>query len=323
MSLETEAVLDRRRMRRRLTFWRTAAVLFVGLLLGALMFGSDDFSTLAGTKQIARVSIEGTITDDRDQIAMLKKIRDASHVEALLVFVNSPGGTTTGGESLYLALRDVAEKKPVVAQFGTVAASAGYIVGLGTDHIVARGNTITGSVGVLAQWPEVSEMLTKLGVKFNEVKSGELKATPNPFEPASEGARKVMQETIDDGFRWFLSLVETRRGIVAQNVDGLVQGRIYSGRQAVANKLVDEIGGEEEAVRWLETKRNVTKDLKVVDWKPTSDNPWSAVTGGASRAAGTVLSYALGGLVNLVTMPANIGRLGLDGLVSVWQPAEN
>ena len=323
MSLETEAVLDRRRMRRRLTFWRTAAVLFVGLLLGAMMFGSQDLSTLAGTKQIARVAIEGTITDDRDQIAMLKKIRDAGNVEALLVFVNSPGGTTTGGESLYLALRDVAEKKPVVAQFGTVAASAGYIVGLGTDHIVARGNTITGSVGVLAQWPEVSEMLGKLGVKFNEVKSGELKAAPNPFEPASEGARKVMQETIDDGFRWFLSLVQDRRGINPQDVDGLVQGRIYSGRQALANKLIDEIGGEGEAVRWLETKRNVTKDLKVVDWKPSADSPWGALTGEASRAAGTAVAYALGGLVNLAKLPANISGLGLDGLVSVWQPAEN
>jgi protease-4 len=323
MSLETEAVLDRRRMRRRLAFWRTAAVLFVGLLLGALMFGSEDLSTLAGTKQIARVAVEGTITDDRDQIALLKKIRDASHVEALIVFVNSPGGTTTGGESLYLALRDVAEKKPVVAQFGTVAASAGYIVGLGSDHIVARGNTITGSVGVLAQWPEVSEMLGKLGVKFNEVKSGSLKAAPNPFEPASEEARRVMQDTIDDGFRWFLSLVETRRGIAAQNVNGLVEGRIYSGRQALANKLIDEIGGEAEAVRWLETQRNVTKDLKVVDWKPTTDSPWSSVTGGASRAAGMALAYTLGGLVNLVSLPANVSRLGLDGLVSVWQPAEN
>jgi protease-4 len=323
MSLETEAVLDRRRMRRRLTFWRTAAVLFVGLLLGAMMFGSQDLSTLAGTKQIARVAIEGTITDDREQIAMLKKIREAGNVEALLVFVNSPGGTTTGGESLYLALRDVAEKKPVVAQFGTVAASAGYIVGLGTDHIVARGNTITGSVGVLAQWPEVSEMLGKLGVKFNEVKSGELKAAPNPFEPASEGARKVMQETIDDGFRWFLSLVQDRRGINPQDVDGLVQGRIYSGRQALANKLIDEIGGEAEAVRWLETKRNVTKDLKVVDWKPTADSPWGAITGEASRAAGTAVAYALGGLVNLANLPANMSGLGLDGLVSVWQPAEN
>jgi protease-4 len=323
MSLETEAVLDRRRMRRRLTFWRSAAVLFVGLLLGALMFGSEDLSTLAGTKQIARVAIEGTITDDRDQIAMLKKIRDARHVEALIVFVNSPGGTTTGGESLYLALRDVAEKKPVVAQFGTVAASAGYIVGLGTDHIVARGNTITGSVGVLAQWPEVSEMLTKLGIKFNEVKSGDLKAAPNPFEPASEGARRVMQDTIDDGFRWFLSLVQDRRGINPRDVDGLEQGRIYSGRQALSNKLVDEIGGEAEAVRWLETSRNVTKDLKIVDWKPTDDSTWSSVTGQASKTAGTVLAAALGGLVNLVTLPGNVSRVGLDGLVSVWQPAEN
>ena len=286
------------------------------------MFGSGDLS-IGGTRQIARVAIEGTITDDRDQIAMLKKIRDAKHVEALLVFVNSPGGTTTGGESLYLALRDVAEKKPVVAQFGTIAASAGYIVGLGTDHIVARGNTITGSVGVLAQWPEVSEMLGKLGVKFNEVKSGDLKAVPNPFEPTSEGARKVMQETIDDGFRWFLSLVQDRRGINPQDVDGLVQGRIYSGRQALSNKLIDEIGGEAEAVRWLETSRNVSKDLKVVDWKPTTDSAWGALTGGASRAAGAALAHALGGLVNLVARPGNVGRLGLDGLVSVWQPAEN
>ena len=323
MSLETEAVLDRRRMRRRLAFWRSAAVLFVGLLIGALMFGSGDLTSLPGTKQIARVAIEGTITDDRNQIALLKKIRDAKHVEALIVFVNSPGGTTTGGESLYLALRDVAEKKPVVAQFGTVAASAGYIVGLGTDHIVARGNSITGSVGVLAQWPEVSEMLGKLGVRFNEVKSGALKASPNPFEPASEEARKVMQETIDDGFRWFLSLVEARRGIVAGNVDGLTEGRIYSGRQALALRLVDEIGGEAEAVRWLETTRNVTKDLKVVDWKPASQSAWGSVTGRAAQAAGAVLAAAVGNLLEVAAATPNLGGLGLDGLVSVWQPAEN
>jgi protease-4 len=323
MSLETEAVLDRRRMRRRLTFWRSAALLFVGLLLGAAMFNSDEISSLAGTRQIARVAIEGTITDDRDQIAMLKKIKDAKHVDALLVFVNSPGGTTTGGESLYLALRDVAEKKPVVAQFGTVAASAGYIVGLGTDHIVARGNTITGSVGVLAQWPEVSELLGKLGVKFNEVKSGELKAAPNPFEPASEGARKVMQDTIDDGFKWFLSLVQARRGIEPQSVNGLVEGRIYSGRQALEYKLVDEIGGEPEAVRWLENNRGVPKDLKVVDWKPTPEGTWGSLAGQASLAAGQMIATALGSFAQLASLPPGLGRVGLDGLVSVWQPSEN
>lgn len=323
MTLETEAVLDRRRMRRRLSFWRSAAVLVVGVLLGVLMFGSQDLSTLAGTKQIARVAIEGTITDSRDQIAMLKKIRDAAYVEGVVVFVNSPGGTTTGGESLYLALREVAAKKPVVAQFGTVAASAGYIVGLGTDHIVARGNTITGSVGVLAQWPEVSDMLGKLGIKFNEVKSGSLKAAPNPFEPATEDARRVMQDTIDDGFRWFLSLVEDRRGIVARDVEGLVEGRIYSGRQALALKLVDEIGGETEAVRWLETSRGVTKDLKVIDWKPTADGPWGRVTGDVSQAFAGAVASILGNLVRTAALSPTLGRVGLDGLVSVWQPPEN
>lgn len=323
MSLELEAVLDRRRMRRRISFWRSAAVLFIGLLLGAMVFGSSDLSTLAGTKQIARVAIEGTITDDRDQIAMLKKIKDASHVEALIVFVNSPGGTTTGGESLYLALRDVAQTKPVVAQFGTIAASAGYIVGLGTDHIVTRGNTITGSVGVLAQWPEVSELLAKLGVKFNEVKSGDLKAAPNPFEPATEGAKRVMQDTIDDGFRWFLSLVQERRGINPATVDGLMQGRIFSGRQALERKLVDEIGGETEAVRWLETTRGISKDLKVVNWKPTAEGTWGGVTGAATSAAGALALGAIARTAELVTLSPSVGRLGLDGLVSVWQPPEN
>ena len=269
------------------------------------------------------MAIEGTITDNRDQLRMLKKIRDANHVQALIVHVNSPGGTTTGGESLYEALRQVAAKKPVVAQFGTVAASAGYIVGLGTDHIVARGNTITGSIGVLAQWPEVSEMLDKLGVKFNEIKSGRLKAEPSLFTPATEDAKRVMQETIDDGFRWFLSLVEERRGISARGVAGLTDGRIYSGRQALEAKLVDEIGGEAEAVRWLETSRGVAKGLNVVNWKPEAENTWGALTGDASMTAGAALAAVLGSLFQAPQLPASLERLGLDGLVSVWQPSEN
>jgi protease-4 len=253
---------------------------------------------------------------------MLKKIKEAKHVEGLLVFVNSPGGTTTGGESLYAALREVAKEKPVVAQFGTVAASAGYIVGLGTDYIVTRGNTITGSVGVLAQWPEVSELLTKLGVRFNEVKSGELKAAPNPFEPATEAARKVMQETIDDGFRWFISLVEERRKIAVNDVAGLRDGRIFSGRQALERKLVDEIGGEAEAVRWLEEKRGVTKDLKVINWKPEREGAWglsSAISGLAAEG----LAQSAGQIAEIIRNSPTIGTLGLDGLVSVWHPSEN
>ena len=149
---------------------------------------SDQIASHSGRQpqQIARVAIEGAITEDREQLELLKRVAAADHVRGLVVYINSPGGTTTGGESLYEALRKIAEKKPVVAQFGTLATSAGYIAGLGTDYIVARGNTVTGSVGVLVQWPEVDQLLEKLGVKMNIVKSGPLKATPNPFEPIDE-----------------------------------------------------------------------------------------------------------------------------------------
>lgn len=319
--LETETVLDRRRLRRSLSFWRGAGIAGLALAIGLMVFGGDKFTTLTGEKQIARIAIEGTITEDRDQLKMLKEIEDAEHVSGVVLFVNSPGGTTTGGEALYGALRNLAKKKPVVAQFGTVAASAGYIVGLASDHIVARGNTITGSVGVIVQWPEFAGVLDKLGVKVNEVKSGPLKAAPSPFEPLTEEGRKVAQNMVLDGYKWFLGLVEERRSIKGSDVAGLTEGRIFSGREALAAKLIDEIGGEEEAVKWLQDVKNVDKTAKVVDWKPktsSSFSPWAS----ASRAFGPLLGEQVAQLTQIVMRDPAISTLGLDGLVSVWHPSD-
>lgn len=319
MTLETETVLDRRRLRRKLGFWRTGALVALALAVGAYLFTDEQKPGITGKHQIARVAIEGMITEDRDQLRMLKKIAEAKHVDGVILYVNSPGGTTAGGEALYLALRDLAAKKPLVAQFGTVAASAGYILGLGADHIVARGNTITGSIGVLMQWPEFVDLLEKVGVKVNEVKSGPLKAAPSPFMPMDDAARKVTEEMIQDGYKWFISLVETRRGIDTKAVAGLTDGRVFSGRQALASKLVDEIGGEAEAVRWLEEKRNVTKDLKVVDWKPKSDHSsWFDLS--MSSLAERVGSGFAAGLIGRDGLSGLKPGLGLDGLVSVWHP---
>jgi protease-4 len=317
MTTETETVLDRRRLRRSLGLWRGLAITALALAIGAYAFGGiDRMSDYTGRKQIARVSIEGTIFESREQLKLLKKVGDAKNVEGVVLFVNSPGGTTAGGEALYEALRELSKKKPVVAQFGTVAASAGYIIGLGTDHIVARGNTITGSIGVLMQWPEFADLLGRIGVKVNEVKSGPLKASPSPFQPLDEPSRKVTEEMIQDGFKWFLSLVESRRGINPREVPGLIEGRVFSGRQAVDFKLVDEIGGEEAAVRWLEEKRQVKKDLKVVDWKPKTD------TGGwfGLGFSGLAEGLGAGAVAELLGRDRGISGLGLDGLVSVWHP---
>jgi protease-4 len=322
MSLETEAVLDRRRLRRHLSFWRVAAVVAVVLAIGAFALSDESVLALGERRQIARVALEGMITEDRPQLSLLKRIGEASHVEGVVLFVNSPGGTTTGGEALYQALRDLSAKKPVVAQFGTVAASAAYIAGLGTDHIVARGNTITGSVGVIMQWPEVSELLGRIGIKMNELKSGPLKATPSLFEPIDEAGRRVAEEMIADGHRWFLGLVATRRGISTAGVPGLEQGRVFSGREALQHKLVDEIGGELEAVGWLEQKRNVPKGLKVVEWKPSRNLDWP-LTGSLTQSFATSLVSLGREAIAAIRTDPSLGAISLDGLVSLWQPAKN
>lgn len=322
MSLETETVLDRRRLRRHLSLWRALAVLAGIVAIGVMASMKDGELGFGKPKQIARITIDGMITESRPQLQMLRDIADAKHVEGVIVTVNSPGGTTTGGEALYEGLRKISEKKPVVAQFGTVAASAGYIVGLGCDHIVARGNTITGSVGVIMQWPEVSEMLGKLGVKVNEIKSGPLKAQPSPFHPADEASKKVAQDMIMEGQRWFLGLVQSRRNVKTTDIGGLEQGRIFSGREAQTMKLVDEIGGEAEVLRYLRDKRQLSKDLKIVDWKPKRQSDWPLTTGEASLA-GWLAGALFGEIGTRLTQDARIGGAGLDGLLSVWQPSKN
>lgn len=323
MSLETEAILDRRRLRRRASFWRGLAILAVVAAIGALFqFSGHRASMIGEGKQIARISIEGIITEDRKQLELLERVANARNVEALILFINSPGGTTTGGEAIYEAIRKVSEKKPVVAQFGTIATSAAYIAGLATDQIVARGNSITGSVGVIFQWAEFSELFNKLGIKMNEIKSGPLKANPSPFQPADEAGKAAAQEMIAESMRWFVGLVSERRGIDTAAVPGLQAGRVYSGREALTHKLVDRIGGEDEAQRWLEESRGVTKNLKIVDWKPSREPAWGLLGDTAMALARWFAGPLAEAATRLMQTPA-LAALQLDGLVAVWQPLEN
>ncbi len=319
--LETETVLDRRRLRRSVSLWRGVGLAAAAVALGVLTLSGTKFSSLSGEKQIARVSIEGTITEDREQLKLLKDIGDDNSVAGVLLFVNSPGGTTTGGEALYEGIRALAKKKPVVAEFGTVAASAAYIAGLATDHIVARGNSITGSVGVIVQWPEFVQLLDKIGVKVNEVKSGPLKASPSPFEPLDDASKKVAEGMVADGFKWFVGLVESRRGVKAADIPGLLDGRIFSGREALDAKLVDQLGGEDEAVKWLKDTKGVAQDAKVNDWKPGNSGSYG-FAGMSAGVAGWLFGPSAAEAANFLLRDRTISTLGLDGLLSVWHPSE-
>ncbi len=199
MTLDADILIDRRRLRRRLSFWRVLAILaIVAAIVAAIArSGSGAFGEFS-TDHIARVAVSGFIGDSRKRHELLDKLRNNDNVKAVIVAVDSPGGTTAGGEALYEDLRELAKTKPVAAVFGTAATSAAYLAGIATDYIVARGNTITGSVGVIFQWAEVSDLLSKLGVKVDEVRSGPLKAQPSPFTPTDEAAKRLTEELVKE-----------------------------------------------------------------------------------------------------------------------------
>jgi protease-4 len=316
--LEAETVIDRRRLRRRLSLWRLGAVVFALLFIAALMLGNRQMVSSAGIlPHIARVSISGIITDDQNMLDLLDKVGKSDRVKAVILDINSPGGTTTGGEAMYDAIRRLAEKKPVVAVCGTLATSAAYIVALATDRIFVYGNTITGSVGVIFQWADLTELMHTLGVKVEEIKSGPLKAVPNPFEPTDEKGRALAEEMVQEAKVWFVDLVGKRRQIDPEAVPGLTDGRVYSGRQALAFKLVDEIGNEKAAKTWLQKERDVSPGLSIVDWKPKTES-------------GGILSWLFGSIAFSLGVPGEkiaslfaqlSSGLKLDGMVSLWHAA--
>jgi protease-4 len=320
MALDAESVIDRRRLKRRLTAWRIAAVVLGLLLFGALLLSDQGAGGPGGIlPHVARITVSGLITDDRKMSELIDKVAKAEQVKAVILDINSPGGTTTGGEAMYDAVRRLAEKKPVVAVCGTLATSAAYIVALATDRIFVYGNTITGSVGVIFQWAEVTDLLHTLGIKVEEVKSGPLKAVPSPFQPIDERGRAVTEEMVQDAKGWFLDLVGDRRKIEPRSVPGLTDGRIYSGRQAVELKLVDQIGDERAAMSWLTKEGKVPAGLKIVDWKPTQESAGLFGWLFQSLAASIGLSAErIAGIAGQIS-----ATLKLDGLVSVWHPVAN
>src|SRR5690606_20318191 len=174
-------------------------------------------------------------------------------VKGVILILDSPGGTTVGGESIYEAVRKIAKKKPVATQVGTLAASAGYMIASASDHIVARQTSIVGSIGVLFQYPDLSKLLDTIGVKVETIKSSPLKAEPNYFSPASDEAKAMIRNMIMDSYDWFVGIVQERRSFTREEALALANGAVFTGRQALEKKLVDGLGGEDEAVAWLGT----------------------------------------------------------------------
>lgn len=295
-------------LRRSRFRWRIVA--FVALVI-AILAGTARFATENGLSgdSIARVVIDGNITSDPNRLKVLETLADSADVKAVVIAINSPGGTTAGGEELYEAINKLRAKKPVVAYIKELGASAAYMTAIASDRIFARRLSLVGSIGVLFQTYNAGRLLDIIGIGSDKVASGPLKAEPSIDHPMTPEVRASLQALVDDSFSWFVDIVAERRGLTRAEVLPLADGRVLTGSQGIASKLVDEVGGEAEAIAWLEANKGIKADLPVLTWYPVDQGGWNNV----GRWIGGTARTALG-------LPAD-GPVALDGLVSLWQVA--
>jgi len=315
LALSGDVLADRRRLKRTISFWRLAAIViaFAGAIY--LLSGSDG---VALGDHVARVSVDGIILGDEALIDTIESVRDEEGAKALILSIDSPGGTTAGAEAIYQALLDVAEKKPVVATMDTLAASGGYLIALAGDRVFARGNTLTGSIGVIMQWTDYRDLFGKLGLELEEVKSAALKGEPNGYDQISPEARAMTQAMIDSSAEWFVGLVQERRKFTPEKAKELGDGSVFTGWQAKENGLIDEIGSEKEALAWLAAEKDIDESLEVIEYLPYEEdwNDWDDLVFSQNGLAG--LLFRAAGLSESIA-PQVEGR-SVEGLVSLWRP---
>ena len=302
---DAHAVFAAETYRKSRGLWRVLA--FIALAL-AVVVGLGRFAlpqSPAGD-YVARLVIDGAITTDRERLEAIEQLAEDDAVKAVIVAINSPGGTTAGGEELYEALARLREAKPTIAVISELGASAAYMTAIATDRIFARRLSIVGSIGVLYQHVNAGKLMETIGVDLDKVASGPLKAEPDFDEPMDGAPRASIAALVDDSFQWFVDVVAERRGLTRPATLALADGRIVTGRVGVENGLIDAIGGETEAMAWLESERELAADLEIRTVWPEPEQGFDLI--------GTFLNGQARAALGLPD-----GPITLDGLVSLWQ----
>jgi protease-4 len=317
--MDAEAILERRRLRRRASFWRAAAfIVLIVAILAAVSFWTDRAGLMprAAVGEVADIKVDGFIPTRPDAVEVIERATKSASVKAIMLHIDSPGGAASGGEALYRAVRNASEEKPVVAVIDGLGASAAYMTAIAADHIVARESAITGSIGVIFQYGHFEDLLTKIGVDYEEVRSGPLKGEPSIFREPDPAGIAMIEGVVKDSYDWFVGLVALRRNLPQAEARRLSNGSIYTGRQALALKLIDAVGSDEQARAWLADEKGISRDLPLTEWK--KDEGFfgmfrSDATAGLARLLGIDETLARGVEALLPR------RLMVDGLLSVWQ----
>lgn len=306
MALNADMLLERIHLKTQARRWRLVA-LVVAILAAIVVF--QEFGKSNGIAlmrdHIARVTLDEVIFDEQERIDLLHEIAEDNTVKAVILRVDTPGGTTVGSEEVFLKLREISKTKPVGATLRSIATSGGYMAAVGADYIVAREGTLTGSIGVIMQSAEMTELAEKIGIEPVVVRSGDLKASPTPLEKMRPEVRTMLEDIINDFYQYFIGVVKERRSLNDEQLAFIADGRVVSARQALNLNLIDKIGGENEVLIWLKDKHKVDSKLEIRDYEVAKDeNPLKEFL--ESSVEGTIFE--------------NLGTASLDGLVSIWHP---
>ncbi len=271
---ELDTISFHKRSRRNLKLWRILAVFFFVVILSLIIFDRNFFvAPLSYQNHILRINVEGFI-DDNPQLAIeLDEIEKNKNIKAILVIIDSPGGTSFGGEFMFRKLNHISSSgTPVVSIIRTIGTSAAYAVALGGDRIFALETSLVGSVGALIRSADLSELYNKIGIKPEIFKSGEFKAIPSPAEKTTIEGIEIIQNSVNEVKNWFVRIIQENREISKQNLYEISKGGIYTGNQGLSINLIDEIGGEKEALIWLKNYKGITEDLPIIDLENTGKN---------------------------------------------------
>jgi protease-4 len=271
MNSSGDLIFDAIKNRNTLIKWKIAAVFFIVLTI-AVISTTKLGSNYPLSPYIARVELQGEITDDKNFKETLDKIAKDHNIKAVIMHINSPGGGFFASEDLYHTIRKLSAQKPIVGVVEGMAASGGFLAAVATDYIVARYSSLTGSIGVIMSAYDVEELSQKIGINFYEIKTPKMKAEPSLFKKASPEAVAMLKEEVDQAYKFFAKLVSERRKIKLDTLLRISDGRVFNGQKALELKLIDKIGGEDEALSWLKSKAKIDKKLEVREYKIEDKN---------------------------------------------------
>ncbi len=255
-------------------FFVVGFFVFVLSILAVLKTGDADEGFALGsikTKHaVGVVDLSGEILSSDSFRKTLKKAVDEEKIKAVVIRIDSPGGSVGASEEIFRSIKEADQKKPVVCSLANLAASGGLYAAVGCRKIIANAGTITGSIGVVLMMPNVESLVDRFGLQMNVIKSGKFKDTGSPFRKIDADDRQLLQSLVENSYNQFLNTVATARGLEIDKVRGFADGRIILGDDALQKGLVDEIGGVERAAKVALEQTGDTQEPELVAIKKSS-----------------------------------------------------